>query len=261
MTESTGTGRASLATVPPLTLPAVLQDQSPRKSVRKRAGYAIAVGADLALRASRRLTASEGGATLEGDRWVEWSFCLARMAEGAGTTMDFGADIGFLSLGAAQRGHDVVALDREPIPLLFQHSRIEAVTADILDRPLADRRFDQIINCSSVEHVGLSGRYGSSDAPDGDLRAMQIMAGMLAHRGRMILTIPVGRDMVCAPQHRIYGEERLPLLLEHYDVDEQQYWRKAGNVWVETDRATALGTEGSDSFYALGLYVLRLGQS
>ena len=244
--------------VAPLTLRAVLRDEPPRKSVRKRAGYAMAVGADLALRASRRLNAGEGGATLEGDRWVEWSFCLARMAEGTGTTMDFGADIGFLSLGAAQRGHDVVALDREPIPLLFEHPRIEAVTADILARPLADRRFDQIVNCSSVEHVGLSGRYGSSEASDGDLRAMAIMADMLVHDGRMILTIPVGRDMVCAPQHRIYGEQRLPDLLSRYQVHEEQYWRKAGDAWAETDRPTALAIEGSDSFYALGLYVLGL---
>jgi hypothetical protein len=242
---------------PPLTLRAVLQDQAPRKSVRKRAGYAIAVGADLALRASRRLTASEGGATLEGDRWVEWSFCLARLAEGPGATLDFGADIGFLSLGAAQRGHDVVALDREPIPLLFEHPRIATVTADILDRPLPERRFDQIINCSSVEHIGLSGRYGSFDAPDGDLQAMAIMAGMLAAEGQMILTVPVGRDLVCAPQHRIYGQQRLPRLLDAYDVLEEQYWRKVGGAWVQTDRSRALVTEGSDSFYSLGLYVLR----
>jgi SAM-dependent methyltransferase len=238
-------------------LRAVLQAQPSRKSVRKRAGYAIAVAADLALRASRRLTAGTGGATLEGDRWVEWSYCLARLAEGAGTTMDFGADIGFLSLGAAQRGHDVVALDREPIALLFGHPRIARVTADILDRPLAERRFDQIINCSSVEHVGLSGRYGSSEASDGDLQAMAIMAGMLAPDGRMILTVPVGRDLVCAPLHRIYGEQRLPQLLEAYEVAEEQYWRKAGAAWVQADRADALATEGSDSFYSLGLYVLR----
>jgi hypothetical protein len=238
-------------------LRAVLQAQPSRKSIRKRAGYAIAVGADLALRASRRLTAGTGGATLEGDRWVEWSFCLARLAEGEGATMDFGADIGFLSLGAAQRGHDVVALDREPIPLLFRHSRIATVTADILDRPLAEQRFDQIINCSSVEHVGLSGRYGSSDAPDGDLEAMATMAGMLATDGRMILTVPVGRDLVCPPQHRIYGEQRLPRLIEAYDVMEEQYWRKEGAAWVQAGRADALATEGSESFYSLGLFVLR----
>jgi SAM-dependent methyltransferase len=216
----------------------------------------MAVGADLALRASRRLTAAPGGATLEGDRWVEWSFCMARMADGEGTTMDFGADLGFLSLAAAQRGHNVVALDREDIPLLYSHPRVTRVTADILDRPLADRRFDQIVNCSSVEHVGLGGRYGSGDEQDGDIEAMGVMADMLAENGRMIITIPVGRDGVFAPQHRIYGEGRLPRLFERYEPLEEQYWAKDGAEWKPVDKAIALATEGSESFYSLGLFVL-----
>jgi SAM-dependent methyltransferase len=227
--------------------------------VRRKVGYGLAVGADLALRGSRRLTAAPGGATLEGDRWVEWSFCMARMADGDGSTMDFGADLGFLSLAAAQRGHTVVALDREDIPLLYAHERVTRVTADILDRPLSDRRFDQIVNCSSVEHVGLGGRYGSGDSTDGDLEAMGIMADLLAEDGRMIVTIPVGRDAVFSPQHRIYGEKRLPRLFERYNTLEEQYWRKDGPAWTPTDRATALATEGSESFYSLGLFVLGRG--
>jgi SAM-dependent methyltransferase len=239
------------------TLPAMKSTRTAR--VRRKVGYGLAVGADLALRASRRATAAPGGTTLEGDRWVEWSFCMARMADGDGTTMDFGADLGFLSLAAAQRGHRVVALDREDIPLLYEHERVTRVTADILDRPLADRHFDQIVNCSSVEHVGLGGRYGSGDQPDGDLEAMEIMADMLAGDGRMILTIPVGRDAVFGPQHRVYGDVRMPRLLERYRPLEEQYWHKVGAAWSPTDRATALATEGSESFYSLGLFVLGRG--
>jgi hypothetical protein len=207
---------------------------------------------------SRRLRERADGLTLDGDRWVEWSFCIARMADGAGTTLDFGADIGFLSLAAAQRGHEVVALDREPAALDYAHPRVSHVRADILDRPLTDRRFDQIVNCSSVEHVGLAGRYGSVANADGDLEAMRILAGMLAPKGRMILTIPVGQDLISPPLHRIYGPDRLPRLLESFAIAEEQYWRKdpATRLWTQTDRATALAVEGSDAFYALGLFVL-----
>jgi hypothetical protein len=104
--------------------------------------------------------------------------------------------------------------------------------------------------------VGLAGRYGSTDKSDGDLLAMERMSGMLASGGRMILTIPVGRDLVVMPQHRIYGDERLPRLLEHYVSAEEQFWRKTGPRWEQTDRATALATEGSRTFYSLGLFVL-----
>jgi hypothetical protein len=73
----------------------------------------------------------------------------------------------------------------------------------------------------------------------------------------MVLTIPVGRDMVCAPLHRIYGERRLPRLIDGFDVVEQQYWRKdRERGWMQTERAIALATEGSESFYSLGLFVL-----
>jgi hypothetical protein len=228
-----------------------------RDRVRHRSGWLLNVAGNVAIQASRRI-AERDGATLIGDRSIEWSFCLARLADGPGTTLDFGADVGFLSLAAAQRQHDVVALDRMPPALEYRHPRVTAVQADILDRPLEGKRFDQIINCSSVEHVGLAGRYGSSEDPDGDIKAMGIMRDLLDVDGRMIMAIPVGRDLVCAPLHRIYGQERLPRLLEGYSIEEAQYWRRdpVASGWSELDRDDALETEGSEWYYALGLLVL-----
>jgi Caenorhabditis protein of unknown function, DUF268 len=225
--------------------------------VRPGVTRALARAGQLAAGAAQRLE-SDSGPTLQGDRWVEWSFCFARLAEGPGTTLDFGADIGFLSLAAAQRGHDVVALDRMPSALDYSHPRVRPLQGDILDAPLRGQSFDQVINCSSVEHVGLAGRYGSRPEPDGDLRAMAALRELLAEGGRQILTIPVGRDMVCAPLHRIYGEQRLPLLLEGYEIVEEQYWRKDPGqaLWVQDSRDAALATQGSERFYSLGLFVL-----
>jgi SAM-dependent methyltransferase len=226
------------------------------KRARRAGARALALAGGVALQASSRI--SDAGDSLQGDRIVEWSFCLARLADGPGTTLDFGADVAFLSLAAAQRGHVVVALDRLPSALDYEDERVEVVQADILRRPLADRTFDQILNCSSIEHVGLSGRYGSSGAPDGDLEAMAILCDLLAPRGKMILTIPVGRDLVCAPKHRIYGAERLPRLLDGFRVEEEQFWRKDtdAGLWRQAARETALETEGSAWFYSLGLFVL-----
>jgi hypothetical protein len=225
--------------------------------VRHRSGWFLNVAGNLAIQASRRI-AERDGATLVGDRSVEWSFCLARLADGPGTTLDFGADVGFLSLAAAQRGHDVVALDRMPSALEYRHPRVSPVQGDVLARPLEGRRFDQIINCSSVEHVGLAGRYGSFEDTNGDLKAMAIMRDLLDADGRMIMTIPVGRDLVCPPLHRIYGHERLPRLLEGYTVQEAQYWvrDRAVSAWTQVDGEDALQTKGSEWFYALGLLVL-----
>lgn len=224
---------------------------------RKGASRALKMAAIAADVASGRVAPPGAAQSLAGDRDLEWTFCQARMSDGPGTTLDFGADTGLMALAAALRGHDVVAFDRLDVTGNVDHPRVTRMVADILDRPLADRRFDQIVNCSSVEHVGLAGRYGSSDAPDGDLQAMAILGDALAPNGRHILTIPVGRDLICAPQHRIYGEQRLPTLLDGYAIAEEQFWHKTGPAWTPTDRATALATEGSASFYALGLFVLQ----
>jgi hypothetical protein len=227
---------------------------------RERGAHYVAVAGDLALRASRRVSASiagdGGGPTLQGDRWVEWSFCFARLAEGQGTTLDFGSDIGFLALGAAQRGHKVVAFDREELDIDYEHERVHAVRGDVLTHDFGAQRFDQIINCSTVEHVGLSGRYGSFEASDGDLQAMATLRGVMSPMGRMILTIPVGRDLVAAPLHRVYGEERLPRLLQGFSIVEEQYWCKEDGRWRQTARTQALDVAASQSFYALGLFVL-----
>ena len=223
------------------------------RRARRAGARALALAGGAALQVSNRL--GDPRESLHGDRIVEWSFCLARLAQGPGATLDFGADVAFLALAAAQRGHDVVALDRLPSALDYRHERVDFVQGDILERPLANRAFDQILNCSSIEHVGLSGRYGSSEATDGDLEAMAVLRDLLAPEGRMFLTIPVGRDLVCAPKHRIYGAERLPRLLDGFRVAEEQFWCKDA-VWARTDRETALETEGSAWFYSLGLFVL-----
>ncbi len=145
-----------------------------------------------------------------------------------------------------------------PSELQFQFPPLRHHSADILDLPLAQEQFDQIINCSTVEHVGLSGRYDSTDHPDGDLRAMEILAGMLAPGGRMILTVPVGQDGVFSPYHRVYGRDRLPALLRPFSAVEEQWWCKdmVRRAWVPTNRERALNEAGSESAYALGLFVL-----
>src|SRR5437763_15137245 len=227
-------------------LPVAMPSQSAHSfRIRRGASRALKAAAIAAEIGSRRMAPQDGAATLAGDRDLERTFVQARLTDGPGRTLDFGADTGLLSLAAAQRGHEVVALDCLDVRGDVEHPAVTRLVADILDEPLAGERFDQIVNCSSVEHVGLAGRYGSSDAPGGDIEAMSILAERLAPGGRHLLTVPVGQDMVCAPQHRIYGTERLPRLLEHHAVLEEQYWHKDAGAWRPTDRDTALAVAGS----------------
>ena len=74
----------------------------------------------------------------------------------------------------------------------------------------------------------------------------------------MLLTIPVGRDAIFAPLHRVYGRERLPALLDGYIVEREDYWVKNDqNDWVLTDKQDALARKPQERLYALGCFRLK----
>jgi SAM-dependent methyltransferase len=205
----------------------------------------------------RAATAAKRARTLAGERDVEWAWTLAHLHRGPGRVLDFGSGNGMLALGAQFAGNEAVAVDLEPEQYLFRGHEIEYIQGDFNDLELEPGSFDQILNCSSIEHVGLAGRYGSPKDPDGDLRAMAKMMSLLRPGGAMVLAIPVGVDAVYSPWHRVYGGERLPLLLERWTIQKESYWAKLGGEHYErVSREQALADEGSATYYALGLYVV-----
>jgi len=203
---------------------------------------------------------------LSGSRDIEWSYIASRLPMGCGRVFDFGCGFGNMSIHAVQKGYKAMALDLEPGPFPWTHPNVEIVRGDLLRLNLPDLAFDFILNCSTVEHVGLSGRYGVVvDETDGDLAAMLRLRKMLKPEGRMLITIPCGQDAAIVPWHRVYGEKRLPKLLSGYLVEDRAYWVKhSDNVWYPADRETAFSfvptshpTNGQLCCYALACFVLR----
>ncbi|SRR6266700_4195335 len=206
------------------------------------------------------------GLTLSGDRDIEWSFVVSRMPAGSGEALDFGASFGRLSISAAQKGYHVLALDLDPEQFQWKHPNVDFLCGDLLTVDLPTRHFDLILNCSSVEHVGLQGRYGVAvEETDGDLQAMQRFLVLMKPSGRMLLTIPCGRDAAIVPWHRVYGEQRLPRLLSSYAIEEEAFWMKhEDNRWYPSCRKEALSfvptghpTMPTLCSYALGCFVLK----
>ena len=198
---------------------------------------------------------------LVGDRYLEWSWVSAHLPDNPGAVLDFGCGEAFPGLVAAMRGGHVVGLDRKPVRLAYQAHNLRIQSGDILRFDLGESRFDIIINCSSVEHVGLAGRYGSTHLLDGDLIAMERLRNLLRIEGFMILTIPVGQDAIFAPLHRVYGQRRLGLLLKGFRIIENEFWSKKAplNSWFRVSEEEALAVQPSRSFYALGFFILKSG--
>jgi SAM-dependent methyltransferase len=183
------------------------------------------------------------------------------MPSGSGKALDFGCGPSYLALIAARRGFDVTAVDLQPIRMPYIYPRLRFIQGDVLHR-LSEAVFDLVINCSTIEHVGLAGRYGvTENRSGGDIEAMARLQKLMKADGVMLLTIPVGQDAVFAPYHRVYGKKRLPQLLDGYIVSKEEFWIKdESNRWLPCDKEAALdfGAEWNSrkKVYALGLFVL-----
>jgi hypothetical protein len=200
-----------------------------------------------------------GGIDLEGDRDIEWSWVSSRIPSGPGEALDFGPGGSHLGLIAARKGLNVVSVDLQPVDWAYKHPGIRFVQGDILDIELPKDYFDVVLNCSTVEHIGLTGRYGVMNLrPEGDMAAMERLRQFMRTDGTMLLTIPIGQDAVFAPFHRVYGPVRLPRLLKGFFIEKEEYWVKdAQNRWVLGDKDEALARKPLEKLYGLGCFVLR----
>jgi SAM-dependent methyltransferase len=200
-----------------------------------------------------------------GERNVEWSFLSKEMPDGPGEALEFGCEQGYMSLLAAQKASMFwqTIFRSSPLPGSIQTLNSAAATYT-LDFP--KNYFDLAINCSSVEHVGVAGRYGiTAEQSEGDVQVMQRLADVLKPGGILLMTAPCGRDAVMAPWCRVYGAQRLPKLFAPFQVAKESYWIKdLQNRWVSSTRETALDFKPvhspSDSHgcaYALGCFVLK----
>ena len=201
---------------------------------------------------------------LTGDRNIEWAWVVAHLPENPDAVLDFGCEESFLGLTAAVKGGDVTGLDIQKVHLSYHIDNFKIEKGDILNMDFGKTKFDVIINCSSIEHVGLAGRYNNPDVVDGDLMAMKRLRNLLKEpEGMMILTVPVAKDAVFPPWHRVYGTKRLHLLLRGFQIIKKEFWSKRSgrNVWVRVNEEEALAVQPSKTFYSLGCFILKLAPS
>jgi len=207
--------------------------------------------------------------TLKDDRVIEYNYVYDNLPPGAGSLLDLGTPANFpTSQFALKQGYRVTAVD------LRGHNRrsesLEFRAGDFLEMKFAEL-FDWILNISSVEHFGLAGRYGIMVGDtNADLKTMVKLRTLMKPTTTMLLTIPVGQDEVIYSLHRVYGQERLPQLLESYEIVRREFWGKFGGIdkYRPIDEKAALSTKAQcrdirsqlakDHYYALGCFMLRL---
>ena len=87
---------------------------------------------------------------------------------------------------------------------------------------------------------------------------MRKIAAILEPTGLLFLTVPMGRDAVYKPFHRVYGRQRLHRLIEGFEVIKSRFYvKEPWGPWRSANQEAALGYPADIRRYALGEMLLR----
>lgn len=201
-----------------------------------------------------------GGFDLEGEKLIDWGWICANLPRRKRKALEIGPGKSPVIPAMLALGYEVTAIDPWEDPSAIIEG-INFINRDFNTVSLAGR-FDVIVLCSVVEHIGLGGRFNSNEDPDGDLKAMERVSPLLSDDGEFFLTIPVGQDAVYRPWHRVYGGERLPLLLLGFEAIQARFLVKDhGGPWRVCSEAEALASPADIRRYGLGEMILRKARS
>jgi len=175
-------------------------------------------------------------------RIIEYPYVLERLhGQEPGRALDVGATdtSNFLAPSLVAMGWEVWGIDVRPFAL--ELAGFHTVVDDIRATPFADGFFDVVYCVSTIEHVGLSGRYGVRvEDPDGDITAACEIRRIVRAGGRFILTIPYGVGGIVKPPERIYDRARLDRLTEGWETVHRRFHHlDEEGRWHEVDEAEA----------------------
>ena len=171
------------------------------------------------------------------DRTIERPFVFSNLPAD-GKVLDIGCAGSDLPVVLACLGYEVVGIDGRPYHLSDPPFRF--VQSDIRRMPFADGEFDIVTAVSTVEHIGLSGRYGSDEDSSGDRRAMEEVGRVTRSGGTVLLTVPYGQAAVFRPWHRVYGAEQLQGITEGLKVIKSGFFMPDGRgLYRKVDQARA----------------------
>ncbi len=116
-----------------------------------------------------------------------------------GKHVDVGSDVN--AIGVISAFIDTVFIDYRPLDVLLKG--LENRQGDLLHLEFREGTIDSLSCLHVIEHVGL-GRYGDPIDPDGAAKAAAELSRVLAPRGSLFLSVPVGRERACFNAHRVF---------------------------------------------------------
>jgi len=152
--------------------------------------------------------------------------------EPRGEILEIGHVASSTSLELANMGFSVTAIDLRQYP--FKHANLESIKGDFLKYNF-NKRFDCIFSLSTIEHFGMSKRYGGEDEPDNNLdeQAFEKISGLLLPDGRAIISVPYAESWVPGIWFRVYTRDDVESKLsKSFRIEESRFYRRDNNEWT-----------------------------
>lgn len=192
------------------------------------------------------------------DRAIEYPWALKNVILNSGTFLDVGSTVGSMFRDYLPDSVEVFVINSDKEQRFGKINGVETVFGDIRNTQFETNKFDVITCISTLEHIGVEGRYHVTNDPIGDIRAMAEMRRILKPGGKLLLSVPYGaKDML--PINKLYNKSRIKTLFKGFNLLSSQYQKYDPDyhIWVEVSEEEAAKTDWNiDRWYALGLFIL-----
>lgn len=177
-------------------------------------------------------------------RIIEYSFVLGKLVSlTKGRLLDVGcvARLNPVPATLAFIGWEVYGIDLRQFKFTFPNFHF--VLGDITKTDFPDSFFDAVSAVSTLEHIGLKGRYGITNYdPEGDAKAVKEIRRILRRGGRLLVTLPFGEEKRQTTLNRVYNRDNLKELFSGWEIkDKIFYSQDSQGFWVPVVEEEAQG--------------------
>lgn len=180
------------------------------------------------------------------DRMVEYPFIFRELRPARGRVLDVGctSPYNIIPLILADLGLYVYGIDVRDFKI--RHHNFKFIKGNILKTSFPDSYFDWIIAVSTIEHIGLKGRYSSTMDLNNDRKAILEMMRILKRGGNILITVPFGRAKIVRAFHRVYDGKRLRKLVDGLKITKAEFYVKnKSGYWLLCEESKAELTDAT----------------
>ena len=194
------------------------------------------------------------------DRYIEYPFVIRNLPKPPAKVLDVGCSGSFFPLLLAGFGYEVCGVDVREYAIInkIEFNDFKFLKVDIRGNYFNDNYFDAVTAISTVEHIGLFGRYGMDEDLGGDKKAVAEMKRIVKQNGVILLTFPFGKAKILKPYTRVYDSNLVKLLTDGLEIEKEEYYMQNNeDDWYPCPRNKVEAVDANNERYPLCLIKLR----